>query len=238
MYFHAASVIAFFFVNSIIENPAFSSQSKEELTTKVANFGSKCELDSKLLDKIAKLGIVEHVVNTLKSKESGVLNKTDGKITTRLKCIPKLADADAAGTKESGKCGLILTEGDSALASAFSGLAVVGRKYYGAFPLKGKLLNVRDASPNQISENSELININKILGLVHKKKYESISELRYGYITLLTDQDNDGSHIAGLLFNYIHHFWPELLKLNPSFIRRLTTPIVKVKHKKIGKYIW
>ena len=179
------------FVNCLIENPAFSSQTKEELTTKSNKFGSKCDLDDKFLDKIAKTGIVEYVIENLKSKESNVLKQTDGKMTTRLKGIPKLADADMAGTsKESGKCGLILTEGDSALASAFSGLAVVGRKYYGAFPLKGKLLNVRDASPAQVSTNEELVNIKKIIGLQHNKKYTSVSELRYGQIILMTDQDS------------------------------------------------
>jgi len=57
--------------------------------------------------------------------------------------IPKLEDANEAGTKNSDKCTLILTEGDSAKALAMSGLAVLGRDYYGVFPLKGKLLNVR-----------------------------------------------------------------------------------------------
>lgn len=226
------------FVNCLIENPAFSSQTKEELNTKSNKFGSKCELDAKFLDKVSKCGIVEYVIEHLKSKNTSALKQTDGKMTTRLKGIPKLADADYAGNvKESGKCGLILTEGDSALASAFSGLAVIGRKYYGAFPLRGKLLNVRDASPAQVNANEELINIKKILGLQHGKKYNSISELRYGQVILMTDQDTDGSHIAGLLFNFIHYFWPELLQLNPSFIRRLTTPIVKAKNTKNKKVL-
>jgi DNA topoisomerase-2 len=224
------------FVSCLIENPAFSSQTKEELTTKSNKFGSKCDLDNKFLDKVAKLGIVEHVVESLKSKESSVLKQSDGKVTTRLKGIPKLADADFAGNaKEGHKCGLILTEGDSALASAYSGLAVVGRKYYGAFPLRGKLLNVRDTSPTQVNDNTELTNIKKILGLQHGKKYTSINELRYGYIILFVDADVDGTHIAGLLMNFIHYYWPELMKLNPSFIRRLTTPVLKATNSKTKK---
>ena len=60
--------------------------------------------------------------------------------------IPKLEDANKAGTKESEHCTLILTEGDSAKALAMAGIEVVGRDFFGCFPLKGKMLNVREAS--------------------------------------------------------------------------------------------
>ena len=49
---------------------------------------------------------------------------------------------------------------------------------------------------------------------------------RYGKVMLMTDQDHDGSHIKGLFFNMIHHFWPELLQRN-DFICEFVTPIVK-----------
>ena len=65
---------------------------------------------------------------------------------SKLYGIDKLEDANQAGTSASRYCTLILTEGDSAKALAMSGLQVVGRDSYGVFPLKGKLLNVRDAS--------------------------------------------------------------------------------------------
>jgi DNA topoisomerase-2 len=68
--------------------------------------------------------------------------------------IPKLDDANDAGTKNSQECTLILTEGDSAKALAISGLSVVGRDKYGVFPLRGKLLNVRDATHQQIMVRS------------------------------------------------------------------------------------
>lgn len=53
-------------------------------------------------------------------------------------------------------CTLILTEGDSAKTLAVSGLGVVGRDRYGVFPLKGKLLNVREATPSQVLKNEEI----------------------------------------------------------------------------------
>ena len=72
------------------------------------------------------------------------MKKSDGKKRNRITGIPKLDDANMAGTKESEKCTLILTEGDSAKALALSGLSIIGRNYYGVFPLKGKMLNVQD----------------------------------------------------------------------------------------------
>jgi DNA topoisomerase-2 len=66
--------------------------------------------------------------------------------------VPKLEDANDAGTKNSLNCTLILTEGDSAKTLAVSGLGVIGRDKYGVFPLRGKLLNVREASHKQVIE--------------------------------------------------------------------------------------
>ena len=125
-------------------------------------------------------------------------------------------------------CTLILTEGDSAKTLAVAGLGVVGRDKYGVYPLRGKLLNVREASHKQIMENKEITDLVKILGLQYKKKYTSIDDLkslRYGRLMIMTDQDQDGSHIKGLLINFVHHNWPELLRL--PFVEEFITPIVK-----------
>lgn len=94
------------------------------------------------------------------------------------------------------------------------------------FPLKGKLLNVREASHAQIMKNEEIQNIVTILGLSFGKEYDDISSLRYGHLLIMTDQDHDGSHIKGLLINFIHHFWPSLLRI-PGFLQQFITPIVK-----------
>ena len=145
--------------------------------------------------------------------------------------IPKLDDANDAGGKNSRYCTLILTEGHSAKALAVSGLSVVGRNRYGVFPLKGKLLNVRDASHKQIMNNNEIQNLRKIVGLKSNVDYsvdKNFQSLRYGRIMIMTDQDHDGSHIKGLLINFIQHFWPSLLKRR-GFLVEFITPIVVAK---------
>lgn len=69
-----------------------------------------------------------------------------------------------------------------------AGLAVVGRDHYGVFPLRGKLLNVREASATQVRDNEEIKNIKKILGLQQDKEYTNIKSLRYGHLMIMTDQ--------------------------------------------------
>jgi DNA gyrase/topoisomerase IV subunit B len=83
-------------------------------------------------------------------------------------------------------------EGDSAKALAVAGLEVIVRNMYGVFPLRGKFLNVRSVSVNQLAKNAELKSICIILGLQFDKSYETWDErkeLRYGHVMLMTDQD-------------------------------------------------
>jgi len=102
--------------------------------------------------------------------------------------LTKLADANNAGTRNASNCTLILTEGDSAKALAVAGLGVVGRDNFGVFPLRGKLLNVREAKHDTIMKNEEIQNVKKILGLQHNKVYTDKSSLRYGRLMIMTDQ--------------------------------------------------
>ncbi len=219
------------FVNCLIENPVFESQTKECMSLQVKNFGSKCQLSEDFLRKVAsKSGIVDRVLNWLAFKEKTDLEKTGAKSKqTKVKGIPKLDDANNAGTKDSMNCTLILTEGDSAKSLAVAGLGVLGRDRYGVFPLRGKMLNVREATTKQILDNAEITSLCKIIGLNFKEKYEtrdSMKTLRYGKIMIMTDQDHDGSHIKGLIINFIHHQWPNLLKY--GFVEEFITPIIKV----------
>ncbi|XP_078281099.1 DNA topoisomerase 2-alpha [Rhinoraja longicauda] len=222
------------FVNSSIENPTFDSQTKENMTLQAKNFGSQCVLTEKFIKAAMNCGVIESIMNWVRFKAQNMLNKKcSGAKQSKIKGIPKLDDANDAGTKHSHGCTLILTEGDSAKTLAVSGLGVVGRDRYGVFPLRGKLLNVREASHKQIMENAEINNMIKIIGLQYKKNYEdqeSLKTLRYGKLMIMTDQDQDGSHIKGLLINFIHHNWPSLLR--HKFLEEFITPIVKVSKNK------
>ncbi|MEQ2218283.1 DNA topoisomerase 2-beta [Xenoophorus captivus] len=181
------------FVNALIENPTFDSQTKENMTLQTKNFGSKyLEATPFCPPQATNCGIVESILNWVKFKAQTQLNKKCSSVKySKIKGIPKLDDANDAGGKHSSDCTLILTEGDSAKSLAVSGLGVIGRDRYGVFPLRGKILNVREATHKQIMENAEINNIIKIVGLQYKKSYddpESLRTLRYGRIMIMTDQ--------------------------------------------------
>ena len=217
------------FVNCLIENPVFSSQTKETLTSKKEDFGSEFEFSDTFLKNVLKTNIVERCLRYAKTREEEKnLRKLNSgtKKTARLIGIEKLDDANWAGTKNSSKCTLILTEGDSAKSLAMAGIEVVGRDAFGCFPLRGKLLNVRECSTQKILKNQEIQYLMKILGIKIGETYTDVKSLRYGSILIMTDQDVDGSHIKGLIINFIHTFWPSLIKLN-GFMRQFITPILK-----------
>ena len=234
----------FVFIRSIIENPSFDSQIKEYLTTPPNKFGSKFDISEKNVEKLIKTSLIDRALKLSEFKDTLNINKISNKKSSVLRGIPKLDDANKAGSSESSKCTLILTEGDSAKALAIAGLSVVGRDYFGVFPLRGKMLNVRDTTLKKIVSNKEISNIMKIIGLSvgifgkKKNKDERIKilkeKLRYGRVLIFTDQDVDGSHIKGLVMNMFHSLWPELLSMN-NFIISLATPIVKVYNKKTTK---
>ena len=226
------------FIKCTIDNPSFNSQTKDCLTTPISKFGSKCELSQKFIDILSKCGILERAIELNSIKENKDLKKSDGKKMNRIRGIPKLDDANWAGTKKSNQCTLILTEGDSAKTLAISGLSVIGRDKYGVFPLRGKLLNVQDEkNMKKLLENAEINNIKKIMGLQAGKKYKNIDELRYGKILILTDQDEDGSHIKGLLFNLFKTLWPSLFNY-PGFMLSMLTPVIKTRKGTIVKQFY
>ncbi|OQR90313.1 DNA topoisomerase 2 DNA gyrase B [Achlya hypogyna] len=224
------------FVNALIENPTFDSQMKEYLTSRPATYGSACVLSERFVKSVlTSSGIVERVVAAMKTKQRTALNK---KVAKKSVAVPKLEDANWAGGQRAAECTLILTEGDSAKALAVAGLSVVGRDAYGVFPLRGKFLNVRDASDAQLAKNAEFSHLCTILGLKLGAAYESDEEkasLRYGRVLIMTDQDHDGSHIKGLLLNLFHTFWPALLRDN--YVSAFLTPLLKAHTTKTKKVL-
>eukprot|EP00741_Cyanophora_paradoxa_P022019 tig00021433_g21256.t1 len=197
---HQVKNYLFVFINCLIENPAFDSQTKENMTLKASSFGSKCELSEDIIKKVRNR---DQLMEFAKFKQSNALKKKDGTKKQRLVGIDKTPPRPRRRR-----------------------LSVVGRDRYGVFPLRGKLLNVREATFKQLSENKEIDAIRKIMGFQHGKNYEDTRSLRYGHLMIMTDQDHDGSHIKGLLINFIHSQWPSLLKI-PGFLCEFITPIVK-----------
>lgn len=217
----------FLFVQSDIVNPIFSSQTKEKLITESKQFGSTFEFTPQIIKKILTSEIVERILDWAQQKaiaeekkELRQLNKTLGR-SKILKLI------DAKETSKRNECSLAIFEGDSA-SSAF-------RKYrdprtQGAFPLRGKFINVSDLSPLKVVKNKE---VTALLSAVGLKLGEEAKDLRYGKILIYSDADPDGDSIAGLLINFFGRYWPEIFE--QEVVCRVVTPIVVAKKGKDKK---
>ena len=219
------------FVRCDVENPSFDSQTKDHLNTDIKKFGSSCEISDKFVEKVAKMGVMDAACALTEVKETKAVKKNDGTKSKNIRGLPKLVDANFAGTAKSSDCTLILCEGDSAKAGIMSGLEKKDRDIIGVYPLKGKLFNVRGENQKRIAENKEITDIKHIMGLEVGKEYtEEIvkKKLRYGKILFMTDQDLDGSHIKGLGINLFDAEWKTLMNI-PGFIGFMNTPILKAK---------
>ena len=219
-------------ISCIIDKPKFNSQSKEELTNNFTK-SNGVQIPEEFINNVMKTDLIDDVIKTAAFKESQALSKTDGK-RGRREIIEKYNPAGWAGGPKSSQCLLIITEGDSAKTFGLWGIKQYDQQFgngfdkFGVFPIRGKMLNVLNATHNQIINNNEITNIKKILGLEQGKIYnnETAKKLNYGGILILTDQDLDGYHISGLIINFIHTFWRELLQVD-GFIKTLQTPILK-----------
>ena len=220
------------FIRCDIENPAFDSQTKDFMNTPSSKFGSSCVVSDKFIEKIAKMGVMDAACALTEVKENKAAKKTDGSKTKNIRGIPKLIDANWAGTEKSKLCSIIFCEGDSAKAGIVSGLSSEDRNTIGVYPMKGKILNVRGEATKKISENKEIAEIKKILGLETNKVYKNAEDvaksLRYGKVLIMTDQDLDGHHIKGLGINLFQSEWPSLAQI-PGFIGFMNTPILKAR---------
>ena len=212
-----------------IDKPRFTNQSKEHLSTQVKDFGFKVEWSERFVSKLAKLPVVEalilHEVQYELAKDLKKVAPTKKSADVNIDKYDPALDC----RKTPALCTLILTEGDSAKALAVAGLSVVGRDRFGVYPLRGKVLNVRN-KPVKISiGNKEIAALLKILNV---SPGGGPDHLRYGRVAIFTDQDSDGAHIAGLLLNAIHYFFPEILRARPDFVCRIVTPLIKATPKR------
>jgi DNA topoisomerase II len=215
------------FVNCHVPSPDFASQTKEKLTSAMPR---SVKLDTgRILGVLKKSGVMAALEEALLAKSIKDMSKAmDGSKRSKV-VVDKYDGAQNAGTAKSHECTLYVVEGDSAKTMFTIGASVIGRSTNGVFPIRGKLLNVRGASPPKLKGNEEIKNLMKILGLRMDCKYETDAEyrtLRYGKLCIMTDADVDGAHINGLLVNFIANFWPNLITKH-GFITRFVTPIIK-----------
>jgi DNA gyrase/topoisomerase IV subunit B len=184
----------FLFIRCDVENPSFDSQTKDFMNTPSNKFGSSCTVSDVFIEKVAKMGVMDLACAVTEAKESRIAKKTDGTKSRTVRGIANFIDANQSGTENSKDCILILCEGLSALSGIVSGLSSEDRNLIGIYPLKGKLLNVRGENVKKISENKEITDLKKILGLETGKKYNTIADvnksLRYGKVMFMTDQDS------------------------------------------------
>ena len=166
---------------TIIEDPSFDSQTKEYLTTNQSKFGSTCNIDKKFIEKLAKSDITKRIIELTEFKENIKTKKTDGKKKNVIKGIAKLEDANKAGTKDSDKCILNLTEGDSAKAFVMGGIK--NKDFEGIFPLKGKLMRrLRILRKFLVFKNLNLIRIS--LKYIHRLM--NLDMVKFDYVWIRT----------------------------------------------------
>jgi len=221
------------FLNCSLVNPEFTSQEK----TKLSAPNVKTKIETKHITNIMKWDVIEKIKDIIRSKELLALKKTEKK--KGFKKIEGYDPANNAGGKWSQDCTLILCEGLSAKTYAVMGIEVgaygkKGRDWYGIYPLRGKVLNTRNASTTSISKNREITDIIQALGLRFGLDYtddKNFNTLNYGKLMLLTDQDDDGIHISGLIINMFHSLFPSLIKREKSFLITMKTPLIRIYQK-------
>lgn len=214
-----------FMVVTRIANPIFESQEKNELKTSI-----KVEpITPYQVNKIMKWSIGEALRGLMVSKEKKQVIKAIS-TSTKHPTIDGYDKANHASTSKSEDCTLIVCEGLSAKTFAVDGISKglngrKGRDWFGIYPLRGKMLNTRNATPTSIKNNVVITNLIKILGLDYGNP-DKLNKLNYGRLCIITDADVDGIHIEGLILNFFHSLFPELLKRN--FVISMKTPILRI----------
>lgn len=220
----------------LVEKERFTDQRKRCLDAPVKDWGWKWEPSDSFRATLERSTLPDRLIVVAKEKADAEAAKAT-KTSTR---HPNIAKYEPALRRNTDTATLIVCEGDSAGNLVRSGLTVVGRKDYGLYPLRGKFINARGLSTKAILENKEALELLKILGIQLNTKYDkaSIKRLPYAKLMVMTDQDVDGSHIMGLLFNLIDTCAPSLLEHKKDYLCRFATSLIRVAigKKEVGFY--
>lgn len=201
-------------------DPVFKGQNKEELSSsegrtyvqRIITQELKFYLDGHKKDiKI----LLDKALNARKAREAArkardaARKKEQEKKEKVLKFASKLSDAHS---KDRKKCELYITEGDSAT----GGIQMArNNEFQAVLPVRGKILNCQKATIAQIQKNAEIMTMIDAFGLsidpkTMKMVYDK-DDLRYGKIIIMSDADQDGSHIKNLFYTFIWAFCPQLI---------------------------
>ncbi len=207
-----------------LENPEYVGGNTKD---KLGGPKPRINIPDKILKQINEWNIVARLAEELELKQ---IKNLGGKKKRNLDAY-KGSDANFAGSAKSNECSLFLVEGDSAKKFAISLISNIpnGTDYYGVFPLRGKMLNVQRANIQQYYLNKEIESVKEYLNAREGIDYRNPAEqqsLRYGRIISLTDADEDGEHIKGLIYNFVFHKLNTLLYI-PGFLTHFRTPIIK-----------
>lgn len=212
------------YISANINRPKFSSQTKENMISQPGTYKTSWTVPDVMIKKLIKSPIIQSVLDWAEAKAKAAemaelrkLNKDASKMN------PKRVDKfdDAVEKNDRHLCECYFTEGDSARNSIQS--ARGKNKYIGSFSLRGKPLNVYDAAIKDVIANNEFANMLAITGLQLGEKVLSKTQLRFGKLVVLSDQDLDGFHITSLLLSFWAKYWPELFQL--GVIYRMNTPL-------------
>jgi len=216
-----------------IPNPEFDGQEKNEL--KAPTVTTKAVTPAHIT-KILGWGIKDLLTSRIQERDAKQLSKT---ITTTV-TVDGYSRANKAGGPLSKDCTLIVCEGLSAKTFAMEGVKVgmdgkKGRDWFGVFPLRGKILNTRNATIKGVTKNQCITNLIKIIGLDCVKP-NNTANLNYGRVCILTDADVDGIHIESLLLNFFHSMFP--IMLTERRVISMKTPILRIGSGPSTKYFF
>jgi topoisomerase-4 subunit B len=141
--------------------------------------------------------------------------------TRKLRLPGKLADCSGSASDGTE---LFIVEGDSAGGSAKQAR---NRRTQAILPLRGKILNVAQASLDKTGANKELGDLILALGAQPGARFRE-EDLRYERIVIMTDADVDGAHIASLLITFFYRSMPELVRKGRLYLA--LPPLYRLSH--------